>query len=315
MHSLLKPVLLLATFITTGAYAETLCNGYAELCSRSYSNVSQIGTHDSAFVGSSVSDNQAKSVTDQLNAGIRFLQAQSHLDSFKQLSLCHTSCFLEDAGSVQGYLATIKSWLDANPNEVVTVLLTNGDNVDISLFDTAFSNSGIKSYAYIPPTSPLAITAWPTLGDMIKAGARLVVFLGQSIPPPRKPLSPANPSNTDTGANPSTPYILDEFSYFFETPYDTLDPNFPECTLDRPSNASPAGRMYIVNHFLDISIFGVDIPDRAADPQTNAATGAGSIGAQVAICDGMYVQAPKGVLVDNFDVGDVFTAQKALNGL
>ncbi len=73
--------------------------------------------------------------------------------------------------------------------------------------------------------------------------------------------------------------------------------------------------MYIVNHFLDISIFGVDIPDRAADPQTNAATGAGSIGAQVAICEGMYGQAPKGVLVDNFDVGDVFTAQKALNGL
>jgi hypothetical protein len=33
----------------------------------------------------------------------------------------------------------------------------------------------------------------------------------------------------DYGADTSTvSYILDEFTYFFETPYDTTDPNFPE---------------------------------------------------------------------------------------
>lgn len=73
--------------------------------------------------------------------------------------------------------------------------------------------------------------------------------------------------------------------------------------------------MYIVNHFLDISIFGIDIPDTAADAITNAATGSGSIGAQAGICEGLYGYAPKGVLVDNYDVGDVFTAQTALNAL
>ena len=131
---------------------------------------------------------------------------------------------------------------------------------------------------------------------MISAGTRLVAFL-------------------DTGAAPSVPYILDEFTYFFETPYDTTDPTFPECTIDRPPGVTTAdGRMYIVNHFLDLDLGGIDIPDNAADNTTNAATGVGSIGAQADICIGLYGRAPWGVLVDYFDHGDVFTAQNALNG-
>ena len=73
--------------------------------------------------------------------------------------------------------------------------------------------------------------------------------------------------------------------------------------------------MYIVNHFLDLSIAGVDIPDDSADNTTNAASGVGSIGAQVGICQGLYGRAPVGVLVDYFDRGDVFAAQDALNGV
>lgn len=65
-------LLLLATTIL----ADVSCNGNADLCDRLYSNVSQVGTHDSAFVGTLVTDNQSKSVADQLSAGIRFLQAQ-----------------------------------------------------------------------------------------------------------------------------------------------------------------------------------------------------------------------------------------------
>jgi hypothetical protein len=66
-------ILSVATF-AAGALAQ--CNGNAALCSRQYPDVSQIGTHDSAFVGSLPTDNQAVDVTGQLNAGIRFLQAQ-----------------------------------------------------------------------------------------------------------------------------------------------------------------------------------------------------------------------------------------------
>jgi hypothetical protein len=112
------------------------------------------------------------------------------------------------------------------------------------------------------------------------------------------------------------PYILDEFTYFFETPFDTTDPTFPElvfpptplgpsltnarCTLDRPAGASPTGRMYIVNHFLDVAIGSVLIPDDPADSTTNSASG---IEAQANLCNGIYGRMPNGVLVDYFNVG------------
>lgn len=181
--------LLLAT-IPTSTQAQTACNGHPALCDRQYSNVTQIGTHDSAFVGALPQDNQDQTITAQLDAGIRFLQAQTHVNPFGTLSLCHTSCYLLDAGSVASYLVTVKAWLDANPNEVLTLLLTNGDNVNADMFDTAFTTSGIKPYAFIPASSPLPLTAWPTLQDLITANTRLIFFLGNPTPPPPPPPSP-----------------------------------------------------------------------------------------------------------------------------
>lgn len=298
MHYISCLAFLLADFSGFVLAQNTLCNGSPALCSRSYSNVSHVGTHDSPFVGATPSDNQDVSVTQQLDAGIRFLQGQTHKDVLGTLSLCHTSCLLRDAGPLTDYLATLKTWLDANPNEVLTLLLTNGDSLSVTEFDAAFQSSGLVPSIYIPPSdAALNLSAWPTLQEMITMNKRLVTFL-------------------DYDANTSlVPYLLDEFAFFFETPYDTTDPTFPECNLDRPPGATAEGRMYIVNHFLDLNISGILIPNVPADNVTNAATGTGSIGAQVNLCEGLYQRAPKGILVDNFDRGNVFTAQNAANGL
>ncbi|KAI4261083.1 MAG: hypothetical protein L6R42_003710 [Xanthoria sp. 1 TBL-2021] len=121
----------LCYFNISTVFAQQLCNGHAELCSRKYSNMTFIGAHDSAFVGDSPADNQGISVTAQLDSGIRFLQSQAHINSFETLSLCHTFCFLNDAGPVTSFLSTIKTWLDKHPDEVLTILLTNGDRTDI----------------------------------------------------------------------------------------------------------------------------------------------------------------------------------------
>ena len=94
------------------------CNGNVALCSRPWSEVTQIGTHNSAFVGGLATANQDFTVTEQLDSGIRFLQVQSHWEN-DELRLCHTSCVLFDAGPVTNYLSTIKTWMDHNPNEVV----------------------------------------------------------------------------------------------------------------------------------------------------------------------------------------------------
>ena len=82
---------------STVASTAVACNGNLALCSRLYSNVTQIGTHDSAFVGTLPTDNQLISVTHQLDDGVRFLQAQTHVKN-GVLELCHTSCIERDAG-------------------------------------------------------------------------------------------------------------------------------------------------------------------------------------------------------------------------
>lgn len=140
--------------------------------------------------------------------------------------MCHTSCWLKDAGTTTSYLGTIKSWLDSNPSQVVTLLLTNGDNVPVSQFGDAMTSSGLASYAYSPGTT-LSLDQWPTLQELIDNGKRLVMFLGKYIMP--LCFSLWLTLAIDYGADTSViPYILDEFTYFFETPYDTTDPNFPE---------------------------------------------------------------------------------------
>jgi hypothetical protein len=130
-------------------------------------------------VGILPTENQVDSVADQLGAGIRFLQAQTH-ELNGELYMCHTSCTELNAGLLTDYLTTINTWMAANPNEVVTLLLTNGDRVDVSLFGTAMSSVGLDKYAYTLP-SQLSMDEWPTLQELIDQGTRLVMFLG-SLP-------------------------------------------------------------------------------------------------------------------------------------
>ena len=266
--------------------------------------MTHLGAHDSPFVGPLPTDNQNLDIASQLNLGIRFLQGQTHADDNGILNLCHTSCLLRNAGPLADFLKSVTDFLGKNPREVVTLLLTNGDNLPLSKFDAAFTASGAWKYAFTPPSSAqgqLALGAWPTLAELIDNQTRLIVFL-------------------DTGADTSgktAPYILDEFTHFFETPYDTTDPSFAQCKLDRPVGSKPDGKMYIVNHFLDANVGfgGLLAPNKARVRETNAKAGNGSIQGQIELCEGLYERAPWGVLVDFIDQGDVMRAQGEANGL
>ncbi|RKF57442.1 PI-PLC X domain-containing protein 1 [Erysiphe neolycopersici] len=196
-------LLFIFVFYLLGFVNSQPCNGNEALCSRKYSDVTQIGTHDSAFVGELPTQNQIRTVSEQLVSGIRFLQAQTHIKN-GALQMCHTSCQLEDAGTLVSYLSTIKHFLDLNPNEVITLLLTNGDHTPAASFGMAMDSSGLSKYAYVPPKQ-LAIDEWPTLQELITARTRLVMFL-------------------DYGADTTkVPYMLDEFKYFFETAFDLVN--------------------------------------------------------------------------------------------
>lgn len=151
------------------------CNGRSELCSRRYSNITFVGAHNSPFHGDTLSDNQNIPLPEQLSLGVRFLQGQTHNDGiFGTIRLCHSECLLRDAGTLaEGMLAPVKTFLDANPTEVVTLLLTNPDGFDGNAFGNVFREVGLESYAFVPSGNE-----WPTLDEMIASGKRLVVFTG-----------------------------------------------------------------------------------------------------------------------------------------
>jgi hypothetical protein len=60
-----------------------------------------------------------------------------------QLTLILTSQALFDGGTVVSYLQTVKTWLDANPNEVLTLLFTNPEGQSVStVWKPAFDTAG-----------------------------------------------------------------------------------------------------------------------------------------------------------------------------
>ncbi|BGP39161.1 hypothetical protein JCM10449v2_003099 [Rhodotorula kratochvilovae] len=281
--------------------AQTACNGHAEFCDRKYSNVSIIGAHNSYGVrAGSIAANQNYTVETQLDDGIRLLQVQGHMNG-EELHLCHTLCLLLDGGTFTSYLSTVKTWLDANPNEVVTILMVNTEGVAPSVWAQSYTDSGLASYVYTPSSTPVAYDAWPTYQELISAGTRVVSFLAQ---------------NADTS---SVPYLLDEFTNVWETPYDQTDNAFP-CTVDRVTG-SAEGKMYLMNHFLDVNttILGQTfaVPAEAELEQTNAVSGTGSLGAQASECLAQHGYYPTFTLVDYYDVGDgsVFEYAAQLNGV
>jgi hypothetical protein len=76
--------------------------------------------------------------------------------------------------------------------------------------------------------------------------------------------------------------------------------------------------MYMINHFLDTApIGGILMPDKNKLNETNAATGAGSIGFHVDNCLGLYGRAPNIILLDFYDSNGnaPFKAAAAMNGL
>lgn len=278
----------------------TTCNGHPELCSKSYGNVSFVGAHDSYSVGvNNLATNQDYDVTQQLTDGVRLLQMQAH-QSTDAIHLCHTSCFLYDGGTLADYLAKVKTWMDSNTNDVVTLLIVNSDSIAPTSFDSVFQAAGLASLSYIPPAASQPFTAWPTLGSMIDKGTRLVTFL-------------------DTGANfASVPYIIDEFTNVWETAFDVTDPTF-DCNVNR-TQGDATQEMYLINHFLDevVNVVATSIaPDKGQLNVTNAVSGPGSLGAQAQECGAQYGRSPNFLLVDFYEYGggSVFEVAAQLNGV
>ncbi|KAI1614125.1 PLC-like phosphodiesterase [Exophiala viscosa] len=267
------------------------CNGYAEFCQRKFSNITHVAAHNSPFIRSgNLAANQQLDVTTQLNDGIRMLQFQAHLLN-GTMYLCHTSCDLLNVGTLEAYLTTVTAWLKTHTTDVITILIGNYDVVNPNNFTAPVVNSGLIDYVYTPPTMPMPLESWPTLGAMILKQQRAVVML-------------------DYEANQTAiPWLLDEFSQMWETPFSPTDRAFP-CTVQRPPQQAPnisAHRMYMANHNLnlDVDLAGISllVPFFSLLNETNAVTGYGSAGLTTTNCTARWNRPPNFLLVDYYNIG------------
>lgn len=184
------------------------CNFEKEFCLKKYDETVYIGAHNSPFVGSSPVDNQNNDVQKQLHDGVRLLTAQVHwpLDmdfgtdnkyinemsevvsknidkipsEYKTMHVCHTACFLRDAGTLQDYVQQILDWLgtEAQKDEVVSLIITNPSHHTADEVGEALEKAtGFLDNAFVDDHD-IKTNGWPLLGDIIDGGKRLIVFMG-----------------------------------------------------------------------------------------------------------------------------------------
>ncbi|KAJ5539289.1 hypothetical protein N7513_007621 [Penicillium frequentans] len=290
----------------------TACNNSPDLCDKSYGEITHLGAHDSPFVRDSSTDesiagNQYYDTTTQLDAGVRLVTAQVH-KSDSAWHLCHSSCDLLDAGLLKTWLGKIKTWLDDNPNEVVTILLVNSDSATAAELGAIYEDANITSYAYEPSSLTTAPSSWPTLQEMINNGTRLVNFVAS------------------LDASSSYPYLLDEWDFVWENNYDVTDASNFTCTPNRPStyendlsSALASNFLPLMNHFLysTISVLDIEYPNASYVATTNAPSGGtGNLGSTATKCKTAYNgRQPTFILVDFFNRGPAIDTVDSLNNV
>ena len=191
---------------------------------------------------------------------------------------------------------------------VVTILLVNSDNASPDDLHTQFQTASITSYAFTPNSTTVALSTWPTLQSMIANSTRLVTFV----------------ASLDPLSNTVAPYLLDEFTFVFENPFEVTSPTNFSCTASRPASvqgntagALGSGRMPLMNHFLDeVEFAGIEVPDVQNISTTNAPSGGeGNLGTAATTCNATYDRAPTFILVDFFDQGPAIATVDRLNGI
>ncbi|KAG0327206.1 hypothetical protein BGZ99_008187 [Dissophora globulifera] len=276
--------------------AQQACNGYPELCSRTYNNVTFATAHN-AFAYTppgGVATNQDNDILTQMKDGIRAFMLDAYptpSNNSKDIELCHTSCSLLDAGPLTKLLAQIKTFMDANPNEVITILWENAGNLKPAQFQTVYAAAGMDKYSY---AQTVGNTTWPTLAEMISSGKRLVSFL-------------------DGGADATVPWLMAEYDFVFETPWDITQGSAYPCTVDRPKDQRK--QMYVLNHFIygqfQLGTTTVDIPQPGAANQTNGP----DLTNHVASCLSTFKQIPSFIAVDFYEKGLLLQTVAQVNGV
>lgn len=192
--------------------------------------------------------------------------------------LCHAMCELGST-SWSRSLGDLKAWLDEHPREVVTLFVQD----EVTPADTAdvIQRAGLRPYTYTPDEG-----GWPTLGEMIDDGTRLVVLL----------------ENETGGAR--YPWLIPGFDHVQDTPYLFDSPDDFSCEENR---GDPDASLFLVNHWID---------DWRNVPENSAIVNARDVLLpRMEECEAERGQLPNFVAVDWYDRGDLLGVVDELNGV
>ncbi|MDQ2701003.1 MAG: hypothetical protein M3Y23_06710, partial [Actinomycetota bacterium] len=173
------------------AGARTLpCNGSADLCDRPFNEVTLPGTHNSMSNAEEgwTKPNQTYSMSGQLSRGARAMLIDTYYGKLTpdgkrienvdrelrdqpgvDMYLCHEFC-VWGASRLVDELGRVKAFLDAHPREVI--LFINQAGITPADFGKAVEQSGLIDLVYRGSTTE----SWPTLGEMIETGQRVVML-------------------------------------------------------------------------------------------------------------------------------------------
>ncbi len=256
------------------------CNGSIDLCQKKYNEVAYLTTHNSFnSVDNGFSlPNQNLNILTQLNEGVRALMLDVYDD--KNNPMTYHGYKILGSKPFTDFLKTIKTFLDNNPKEVITVILECYTSANA--IEKLINETGLSNYLY----THILNTDWPNLQSMINDNKRLIIF-----------------SDKDDATQTQGWYHY-IWKYAVETGYSAKSINDLNCNFNR-GNAS--NDLFILNHFITSSI-GVGVKEKA-----NLANSNPYFMNRVLQCQKETNKFPNFITVDFYDLGNVFDVVNQLN--
>jgi hypothetical protein len=267
------------TLLHINMYAQ--CNGYQSLCGKTYNEVAYLTTHNAFNTdadGFSL-PNQNNSLTTQLNDGVRGFMLDVY--SYFGTPTVYHGTFVLGTAPLSDNLAEFKNFLDANPNEVVTIILEC--NVDADDIEEEINDAGLSPYLYTHNGT------WPTLQTMIDNNTRLVIF------------SDVDDASTSQGWY---HYMWDNM---VETHYSFSDINDFNCDYNRGDSLND---LFIFNHFITNSITGTGQEGESQTANSNP-----FLIDRILQCQSEKGKFPNFITLDFYELGDGLTATNTINGI
>ena len=265
--------------ITVISYAQ--CNGSIDLCSKQYNEVAYLTTHN-AFNSDEdglLFPNQSYNISSQLNDGVRGLMIDVY-NHFGTPTAYH-SVFMLGTIPLSDIFNDIKTFLDNNPNEIVTFILEC--YVTANEIESEINQSGLSNYLYTHNNS----IGWPTLQNMIDNNSRLVVF-----------------TDVDDASSSQNWYHY-VWDYAAETHYSVGTINDFTCDFNR---GDPLNDLFIFNHFVTDATLGYGLYSESNDVNANP-----FLITRALDCQTQTNKFPNFVTVDYYELGDGLAVVEELN--